>query len=236
MTRRLNAQGESIEPIWIVATSPNHPQSAHADVWEGPVNRVHQPSGAVALEVFGGDAANTAAGTGAREVTFIGLDESFNGTVVKVATNGLTPVAVPGTFFRINDFHVSAAGSYGFTEGGAMTVRTVSGANVLDILPVDKNVTKRGFHTVMAGRTREMFGFSAGLRVSKVNDSCFVELQVREPGGSAWFVVDLSRELTESNSVYTSGPYEYMTPGTDIRISAFTDQTGTDIRASLRTT
>lgn len=87
----------------------------------GGVYRTKQVAGAVALRVkAGGDANDTAAGTGAREVTFQGLDETGALVEEAVATAGASAsVATTTTFIRLFRAWVSSSGTYATTAAGS---------------------------------------------------------------------------------------------------------------------
>jgi len=80
----------------------------------GGVYPMMQVAGAVTLRVkAGGNANDTAAGTGAREVTLIGLDETGAEVSETVATAGASASsATSATFTRLYRAYVSAAGAY----------------------------------------------------------------------------------------------------------------------------
>ena len=96
----------------------------------GGIWRTPQVAGAVSLRVkAGGNAADTAAGAGAREVTLEGLDETGAAVTEAVATAGASASAgTTATFIRINRAYVSAVGAYSDPNGatsGSMTADIV---------------------------------------------------------------------------------------------------------------
>ena len=96
----------------------------------------------------GGNAADTAAGTGAREVTIIGLDETGAEVTEAIATAGASASsATTSKFMRIYRAYVSAAGAYptALTTGSHVadiTVQLSSGA--ADMLTIDSTDIPRG--------------------------------------------------------------------------------------------
>jgi len=74
---------------------------------------------AVAVEIQSTSANDTAAGSGARTVMVHGLDENWQETEYLVSMDGLTSVAVPGLWARVNNIHVMAVGgnALGVAEG-----------------------------------------------------------------------------------------------------------------------
>ncbi len=93
-------------------------------LWQTP-----QVSGATTLRVKAGNAADTAAGAGAREVTLVGLDQTGAEITVTVATAGdSASSATSETFLRLFRAHVSAAGTYATLHGAT------SGSMAADIV------------------------------------------------------------------------------------------------------
>ena len=92
----------------IVATT------SYTPVCFGAVYRTPQPSGATTVRVkAGGNAADTAAGAGAQELTIIGLDATGAEVTDTLATAGASASAsTTVSFIRIYRVYVSASGSY----------------------------------------------------------------------------------------------------------------------------
>jgi len=68
----------------------------------------------------GGDANDDAAGTGAREVTLIGLDANGNEITEAIATNGISASsATTNSFIRLYRAYVSASGTYATASAGS---------------------------------------------------------------------------------------------------------------------
>src|SRR6266487_3343203 len=67
--------------------SPN----ANTDVWEGGIIYPFQSSATI-MEILSSSASDTAAGTGARTYTVIGLDSNFNPISEIITLNGVTAV------------------------------------------------------------------------------------------------------------------------------------------------
>ena len=81
---------------------------SHGGVYQTP-----QVSGATTLRVKAGNANDTAAGTGAREITLVGLDETGAEIIEAVPTAGISAgAASTTTFIRLYRAYVSASGTY----------------------------------------------------------------------------------------------------------------------------
>lgn len=87
----------------------------------GGVYRTPQVGGATALRIkAGGNANDTAAGTGAREVTLQGLDETGALVTETLATAGISASALTTTtFLRLFRAWVSASGTYATAAAGS---------------------------------------------------------------------------------------------------------------------
>lgn len=118
------------------------------------------PTTAVSLEFVSSSANDTAAGTGAQEMTIIGLDANWNEQEVTVATNGTTAAAISGTWLRVYKAYVSASGTYATSAAGShagnLTIR-VAGAGAtyayMTVSPFPEGQSNIGAYTVPIGKT-----------------------------------------------------------------------------------
>lgn len=119
------------------------------------------PTAATALELLSSSASDTSAGSGAREVTVIGLDSNWAEVTQTVVTNGTTPVALATNLIRLYRAYVSSSGTYGTQSAGShvgtITIRSVSGATTWATIDVvnsfPQGQTLIGAYTVPAGYT-----------------------------------------------------------------------------------
>ncbi len=97
--------------------------TSYVPVAVGGVYQTPQVSGATTLRIAaGGDANDTAAGTGAREMTLEGLDVDGNVLVETLATNGISASSATSTaFLRLYRIYVSASGTYATSAAGSHT-------------------------------------------------------------------------------------------------------------------
>lgn len=95
--------------------------TSYTPVTTNQVYMTKQVAGAVSLRIkAGGNANDTAAGSGAREVTLVGLDETGAEVTKTVATAGASASsATTATFIRLYDAYVSSSGAYGLPGTGA---------------------------------------------------------------------------------------------------------------------
>lgn len=113
----------------------------------GEVYQTLQPAAATALRVKAGNGNDTAAGSGAREVTLQGLDETGAEVTVTVATNGTSAsTATTETFIRLYRAWVSSSGTYGTEAAGSHAAAIVieNGAGGTDWLTINATNYPRG--------------------------------------------------------------------------------------------
>lgn len=128
----------------------------------GGVYNTPQSGSATTLRVkAGGNANDTAAGSGAREITLIGLDENFNEVTETLATAGASASsATTTTFTRLYRLFVSASGTYSTSAAGSHSADIVieNGSGGTDWATIDstnfpKGQSEIGAYTIPAGKT-----------------------------------------------------------------------------------
>ena len=132
----------------------------------GGVYQTPQSGSATALRIkSGGDANDTAAGSGAREVTFEGLDENFAMTSEAVATAGASASsATTTTFTRLYRAYVSDSGTYASSAAGShsagITIENGAGGTdwaTIDATQFPKSQSEIGAYSVADGVTAYVF-------------------------------------------------------------------------------
>jgi len=107
-----------------------------------------QPAAATTLRIkAGGHANDTAAGTGAQEITLVGLDETGAEVTETLATAGaLASGATTATFIRLYRAYVSVSGGYATAAQGSHYDDIVieNGAGTADWLTIDATDYARG--------------------------------------------------------------------------------------------
>lgn len=140
--------------------------TTYAPLTFGGEYRTPQSGSATALRIkSGGNANDTAAGTGAREVTLEGLDENFALATEAVATAGSSASsATTTTFTRLFRAYVSASGAYADTGSGShagdITIEDSGGTEdwcVIDSTNYPKSQSEIGFYSVPSGKTAYVF-------------------------------------------------------------------------------
>lgn len=123
---------------------------------------VPQSGSATTLRIkAGGNANDTAAGSGAREITVVGLDGSFEELTETIATAGASASsATTGTFTRLLRMYVSASGTYATAVAGSHSGDIVieNGAGGTDWGTIDstdfpKGQSEIGAYSIPAGTT-----------------------------------------------------------------------------------
>jgi hypothetical protein len=131
-------------------------------VANGGVYQTPQAASATTLRIkSGGNANDTAAGSGAREITLQGLDENFEVVTETLATAGASASsATSATFTRLYRAYVSGSGTYGSAAAGSHSDDIVieNGAGGTDWATIDatdfpKSQTEIGAYSVAAGAT-----------------------------------------------------------------------------------
>lgn len=131
-------------------------------VCNGGYYRTPQVSGATALRVKAGGSANdTAAGTGARKIYLIGLDENFglaSDTLITAGASASSPSTV--TFIRLFRSYVLESGTYASAGVGshsaAIVIENAAGTEewcTIDATNFAKGQSEIGAYTVPAGYT-----------------------------------------------------------------------------------
>ena len=153
--------------------------TTYAPICRGNVYQT--PTTAQTLEIVSDDATDNAAGVGAREVTLIGLDSSWNIVQTTVIPAGLTPVTIDTDFIRFFKGYVSSSGTYATatagSHAGTLTIRDAATSTVIwaviDASEVALGETEIGAYTVPAGKKALVKYWSANVDSKKSADILF---------------------------------------------------------------
>ncbi|WP_373031675.1 hypothetical protein, partial [Sulfurovum sp.] len=118
------------------------------------------PIAATALEFVSSSANDSSAGTGAQEITIIGLNSSWVEVTQTIETNGTTAVALGTDLVRLYRWYVSRTGTYATQTAGShagnLTIRE-SGAGAtwatINVTPFAFGQSQIGCFTIPAGKT-----------------------------------------------------------------------------------
>lgn len=119
----------------------------------------------------GGDAADTAAGDGAREITVQGIDGSGAEVSEAIATAGASASsATTASFIRVHRAWVSAVGVYGAANTAAVTVENSAGGTDLIRIGAGQGQTLFGGYTIPTGKTGLLWTIHAHVDSGKTAD------------------------------------------------------------------
>lgn len=145
---------------------------------------------AAPVYVYGANAADGAAGTGARTVTVIGLDSNYNEISETLTVDGTVS---QNSFLRVYRAFVASAGSVG-TNVGDVTVSTGASGTGTILAQIGligtgttfgMGQTQLALYTIPAGKTGYLTNWNVGAGV--YNDSVTASLYTREIGNGLVF-------------------------------------------------
>lgn len=185
--------------------------------------RMPQPASATALRIAAGNTNDTAAGSGAREVTFQGLDETGALVEEAVATAGTSASsATTATFIRLFRGWVSSSGTYAdgsstFSHAAAITIENSGGGTTWGSIAAQQGQTQIACYTIPLGKTG--FISSAQFDVNSTKDVDFKLMQRRSALDAAapyqaWRLVSQQAQVAGSvpfNPDIPLGPYPALT-------------------------
>lgn len=131
------------------------------DIWSQGGTWV-APTTARVHALVSSDAADTAAGTGARTLSVNGLNGSYVDTTETVTLNGVTPVNTVNSYTIIHRMIVLTAGS-GATNAGTLTATAATDATVTAAIIIGKAQTQLAIYQIPAGYTGYLTMFSGSI-------------------------------------------------------------------------
>lgn len=174
--------------------------SVPEDVWSGG-GLYPFMAAATSLELVSSSASDTSAGTGARTVLVSGLDAAYVEQSDTITMNGLTAVALPRQYFRINQLLVLTAGT-AENNVGDLTLRDAGAGATRAIIPATSGISRQAVFTVPAGHTLSVHSLFVSLnRTSGIDKNITVGLTFRTSTGV--------RRLTLEFSVSSVVPYRH---------------------------
>lgn len=175
------------------------------------------PTTGQTLEAISDSTADSAAGTGARKITIIGLDSSWNEQQEEVTLNGTTAVAVSNKFTRVYRVYVSESGSYATqsvgSHSGNITVRGVGGGATWAVIPntpFPTGQTEIGCYTVPTGYTAYLLSKNVFVDSNKQANVYFFRRDnaddVTTPYGGAMRLVEKEIGVSAGIQIKTASP------------------------------
>jgi hypothetical protein len=161
-------------------------EQTYETLWVGS-NAYTFPAAAAATTVSSSNAADTAAGAGARTVLIDGLNAAYERVTEVASLNGQTGVALANQYLRVNRITVLTAGANGTSSGsiyvGTGTVTTGVPAAIINQTGVVANESESGFYTVPVGYTAFINRWTMSSSNSTANAATRFNLRVRPFGG-----------------------------------------------------
>lgn len=198
----------------------------------GGVYNMPQAAAATTLRVkSGGNANDTAAGSGAREITLEGLDETFTEVTEAVATAGAgASSATTATFTRLFRAYVSSSGTYATSASGSHAGDIVieNGAGGTDWTTIDstgypKSQTEIGAYSVAANKTAFVRLVNVSVDSGKTVDLIFSTRANADDAAAPYSAFRTTSEITslvggsiekfgtrEANFGPYIGPYDFL--------------------------
>lgn len=157
-------------PVRRMAVLGNNPDvdtgSVPETVWPGG-GLYPWMTGATSLEVVSTSVQDSPTGTGISAISVTLLNTSYVASNVAISLNGTTPVAISGSWFRINGGLTTAKGSGApatrATNAGDILIRDAGGGTVRGIIPAGKGITRQAVFTVEAGYSLQIFSHYVSL-------------------------------------------------------------------------
>lgn len=154
------------------------------------------------IDVVSADAADAAAGTGARTVKIWYLDSSFNEQSETVTLNGTTPVEMTEqNITYILRAEIQTTGT-GLASAGAITIAAVTGGEVFGVIDAGARDMGNCSYMVPAGHTGYVHGFWADVdAVAAGAGTAEVALQVAHAGFSGVVASETWRTIAKLTMV-----------------------------------
>lgn len=174
---------------------------------------------AQSLEVVSSSASDATAGTGIAQVQIDLLDATYAPTTLTVTLNGTTPVALTGTWLRVNDMRAAGVVGSAGVNVGTITLRVAGGGATVSQMAALKGRAQQSIYTVPLGRTAYAAHTKVGIiRSGASNSVATVELQSRAQNG-AWITRNTVQMAANGASSDVSDPpyYPPFAAKTDVR-------------------
>lgn len=152
------------------------------------------------------------------------LDGSYTPSSVTVSLNGTTPVAIPGSWLRINGAVIASAGS-SRVNAGDVVIRVAGGGSIISTIPAGMGIQRQAIYTVPAGHTLAIRRFLLSInRTSGTTINGHIDYRIRLANGTTLFPAGLGvSSIVDTDSI--SRPCLPIAEKTDIflRIQALSE-------------
>ena len=196
--------------------------TSFVDVCSQAANLVYLTTAAT-IEAVSSDTNDTIAGTGARKIMIVGLDENFDEVQEEVELAGTTATtATTITFLRVFRTYVTEVGAYGNTNIGAITIRVSGGGSTQAHILAGYSQTQTTHFTVPRGHNGCLVGVAINVATTK---AATVKLLVRQNAGGTGSPFEPWATFFVFHGLVGSNPLPFVVPAplsakSDIRIQA----------------
>lgn len=167
----------------------------------------------------GGNAADTAAGAGARGITVTGIDDSFNEVSETIATAGANASALTTTlFWRVHRAWVSSIGVYGAANTAAITIENGAGGTDLIEIGAGKGQTQFTGWTVPIGKTAYLLSIHL-----QVDDNLAANIRVYTRAAIDDIAAPMESKRLRTFFAVKDGMPPYIPRGPEMKINEKTD-------------
>lgn len=202
------------------------------DIWSAGGTKTDTTSADV-LEVLSSNAADTAAGTGARTVLIYGYDSNYDFITEAVTLNGTSAVETTQSFIDIYRCIVTSSGS-GVYNAGNITIRQKTGPITVGQIPAGYNITQMSHFIIPNGYTGFLQGVSGGISGDQSGAGTKVGILSLEqkPFGGTWIRGFTAGFTSESGPVQFQQPLKSAyTQKTRIKATGITESNNTSVEA-----
>lgn len=186
-----------------------------------------QPTTTSTLQAQSTSANDAAAGTGARVITVVGLNSSFNEVSEDITMNGTGLSSSTSTsFIRVYRAFVKSCGTYSATNSGDIVIKTTGGGVNTIQIQANRGQSQTSIFSVPVGYTAYVFDVHVGVSSSRAADVRWYRLENIDDVSSPFTA---KRLVNSYDNIETSQDFTYNIPHvfpqkTDI---FFTGQTNT---------
>ena len=209
--------------------------SVEETVWDGGGIYAY-PASSAQWYVSSSNAADTAAGTGAREIRIFGLDANYNEISEDITLTGQTQKITVNSYLRVYRAFVIEAGTGGTAAGDIYVAASGATSGVPDNAVYAKisqgsNQTLMTVYTVPAGHTLYLDDLNMNAGISLANNYLVARLIIRDFGSNVFR--DQVKAVLQSGSYIDKFEYPYrINEKTDIEVRARATSSNNPVSAS----
>ena len=198
------------------------------DIW-GSGGMFIEPTSATTVAVVSSSVADTAAGTGARTVSVIGLNGSYVEVTETVTLNGTVAVNTVNSYFFINRIIVLTAGTGGTNAGTITTSWTGGGTPIGPSIVIGKGQTQFCLYQIPASYTGYLSSYGGSYNGGGTSN-VLIELFAKPLGGV--YNLKGSINLTQAGTTFSRRLFDTplkFTEKTIVKLTATSDTVNSDV-------